>query len=135
MSKDEVDRLVRDAQSHAADDQRRREVIDVRNEADSLAYQIEKMVNENRERVSPAERSQVESAIQNARKALESDDVQTIRRSIDTLQRASQSFAEAVQRGAQPGRGGAPSGQGGGGQNVAEGEVVDAEPVDSHEQK
>jgi molecular chaperone DnaK len=135
LSKDDVDRLVRDAQSHAAEDQRRRELIDARNEADSLAYQIEKMVNENRDRVSPADRSPVEAAIQEARRSLESDDVQAMRRSIENLQRTSQAFAEAVQRGAQQGRGAGPSGQGPGGPNVAEGEVIDAEPVDSREQK
>jgi len=135
LSKDDVDRLVRDAQSHAAEDQRRRELIDARNEADSLAYQIEKMVNENRDRVSPADRSPVEAAIQEARRSLESDDVQAMRRSIENLQRASQAFAEAVQRGAQQGRGAGPSGQGQGGPNVAEGEVIDAEPVDSREQR
>jgi molecular chaperone DnaK len=135
LSKDDVDRLVRDAQSHAAEDQRRRELIDARNEADSLAYQIEKMVNENRDRVSPADRSPVEAAIQEARRSLESDDVQAMRRSIENLQRTSQAFAEAVQTGAQQGRGAGPSGQGPGGPNVAEGEVIDAEPVDSREQK
>ncbi|HEX7794873.1 MAG TPA: molecular chaperone DnaK [Vicinamibacterales bacterium] len=135
LSKDEVDRLVRDAQSHAAEDQRRRELIDARNEADSLAYQIEKMVNENRDRVPPAERSPVEAAIQEARRSLDSDDVQAMRRSIENLQRTSQAFAEAVQRGAQQGRGAGPSGQGPGGPNVAEGEVIDAEPVDSREQQ
>jgi molecular chaperone DnaK len=135
LSKDEVDRLVRDAQSHAAEDQKRRELIDARNEADSLAYQIEKMVNENRDRVSPAERSAVEAAIQDARRSLESDDVQAMRRSIESLQRTSQAFADAVQRGAQHGRGAGPSGQAPGGPNVAEGEVIDAEPVDSREQK
>jgi len=135
LSKDDVDRLVRDAQSHAAEDQRRRELIDARNEADSLAYQIEKMVNENRDRVSPADRSPVEAAIQEARRSLESDDVQAMRRSIENLQRASQAFAEAVQRGAPQGRGAGPSAQGQGGPNVAEGEVIDAEPVDSREQK
>jgi molecular chaperone DnaK len=133
LSKDEVDRLVRDAQSHAAEDQRRRELIDARNEADSLAYQIEKMVNENRDRVSPAERSSVEAAIQDARRTLDGDDVQAMRRSIENLQRTSQAFAEAVQRGAQQGRGAGPSGPGG--PTVAEGEVIDAEPVDSREQK
>jgi hypothetical protein len=58
-----------------------------------------------------------------------------MRRSIENLQRTSQAFAEAVQRGAQQGRGAGPSGQGPGGSNVAEGEVIDAEPVDSREQK
>jgi molecular chaperone DnaK len=135
LSKDEVDRLVRDAQSHAAEDQRRRELIDARNEVDSLAYQIEKMVNENRDRVSPAERSPVEAAIQDARRSLESDDVQAMRRSIENLQRTSQAFAEAVQRGAQQRRRTGPAGQAAGGPNVKEGEVIDAEPVESQEQK
>jgi molecular chaperone DnaK len=135
LSKDEVERLVRDAQSHAAEDQRRRELIDARNEADSLAYQIEKMVNENRDRVPPADRSPVEAAIQDARRSLDSDDVQAIRRSVENLHRTSQTFAEAVQRAGQPGRGAGPSGQGPGGPNVAEGEVIDADPVDSREQK
>jgi molecular chaperone DnaK len=135
LSKDEVDRLVRDAQSHAAEDQKRRELIDVRNEADSLAYQVEKVLNENRERVSPEERSPLESAIQDAREALDGDDAQAIRRSIDNLQRASQAFAEALQRGAPHGRGPGPGGQDPGGPNVKEGEVIDAEPVESRDQK
>src|SRR5687767_10111914 len=63
LSKDEVDRLVKDAQSHAADDQARREVIDARNQADSLAYQVERTVNENREKVPVGELSKVEAAI------------------------------------------------------------------------
>jgi molecular chaperone DnaK len=135
LSKDDVDRLVRDAQSHAAEDQKRRELIDVRNEADSLAYQVEKVLNENRERVSPEERLPLESAIQDARKALHGDDAQAIRRTIDNLQRASQAFAEALQRGAPHGRGTGPGGQGPGGPNVKEGEVIDAEPVESRDQK
>jgi molecular chaperone DnaK len=135
LSKDEVDRLVRDAQSHAAEDQKRRELIDVRNEADSLAYQVEKVLNENRERVSPEERSPLESAIQDAREALDGDDAQAIRRSIDNLQRASQAFAEALQRGAPQGGGAGPGGRGPGGPNVKEGEVVDAEPVETRDQK
>jgi molecular chaperone DnaK len=135
LSKDEVDRLVRDAQSHAAEDQKRRELIDLRNEADSLAYQVEKVLNENRERVSPEERSPLESAIQDARKALNGDDAQEIRRSIDNLQRASQAFAEALQRGAPQGGGAGPGGRGPGGPNVKEGEVVDAEPVETRDQK
>ena len=63
LSKDEVDRLVKDAQSHAAEDQARRELIDARNQADSLAYQVEKTVNENREKVPVGELSKVEAAI------------------------------------------------------------------------
>ena len=63
LSKDEVDRMVKDAQSHAAEDQARRELIDARNQADSLAYQVEKTVNENRERLPVGELSRIEAAI------------------------------------------------------------------------
>ena len=94
-----------------------------------------KVLNENRERVSPEERSPLESAIQDARKALDGDDAQAIRRSIENLQRTSQAFAEALQKGAPHGRGAGPGGQGRGGLNVKEGEVIDAEPVESRDQK
>src|SRR6188472_3020449 len=67
LSKEDVDRLVKDAQSHASEDQARRELIDVRNQADSLAYQVEKTVNENRTKVAVGELSRVESAIAEAR--------------------------------------------------------------------
>ena len=67
LSKDDVDRMVKDAQSHAADDQARRDLIDARNQADSLAYQVEKTVNENREKVPVGELSKVEAAIADVR--------------------------------------------------------------------
>src|SRR5882672_8352047 len=63
LSKDEVDRMVKEAQSHAAEDQQRRELIDARNEADALAYSVEKAVNEQRTRVPVGELSRIESAI------------------------------------------------------------------------
>ena len=63
LSKDEVDRLVKDAASHAAEDQARRDVIDARNQADSLAYQVEKTVAENREKVPVGDLSQIEAAV------------------------------------------------------------------------
>jgi molecular chaperone DnaK len=59
LSKDEVNRLVKDAESHAAEDQSRRDLIEARNQADSLAYQVEKTINENRERVAVGELSQL----------------------------------------------------------------------------
>jgi molecular chaperone DnaK len=134
LTKEEVDRLVKEAQSHAAEDQQRRELIDARNEADSLAYTVEKTLNENRDRVPASERSQVESAIENVRKATQSDDVQAIRRSIEALQQASRSMAETLyqQSSRQPpqGQGAAPNR---GDSNVKDAEVIDAEPVESKE--
>ena len=63
LSKDDVDRMVKEAQSHASEDQARRDLIDARNQADSLAYQVEKTVNENREKLPVGELSKVEAAI------------------------------------------------------------------------
>jgi molecular chaperone DnaK len=131
LSKQDVDRLVKEAQSHAAEDQKRRELIDARNEADGLAYFVEKMLNENRERMPVAERSRIESAIDEARKAVQSDDVQAIKNSVDALQRASHALTETLnQQAQQPQQGQNASSSA---SNVREGEVVDAEPVETND--
>src|SRR5262245_24864574 len=131
LSKDEVGRLVKEAESHASEDQARRDLIDARNQADSLAYQVEKTVNENRGRVPAADASRIESAVAEARRAAQAEDLTAIRNAVDQLQRASHSLAEQLYRGAQGSQSG-PSGQAQGGRNaggsdVKEGEVVDAE--------
>jgi molecular chaperone DnaK len=137
LSKDEVDRMMREAESHADEDKKRREVTDARNQADSLIYQIEKTLNENRERVPASDASRIETAIAALRKAAEGEDVTAIRAAMDDLQKASHAMAEALYRqtqGAAPGAGaeqgagaGAPSGEGGRG---GADDVIDAEVVD-----
>jgi molecular chaperone DnaK len=127
LSKDEVDRMVKDAQSHASDDQARRELIDARNQADALAYQVEKTINENGEKVPAAERSAIQAAISEARKAVETDDLAAIKRAMDDLQRKSHSLAEVLYKSA----GEAQSAPGAPGSNVKDGEVVDAEFTES----
>ena len=126
LSKDEVDRMVKEAQSHASDDQARRDLIDARNQADTLAYQVEKTVNENREKVAVGELSRIEAAIAEARKAAEGDDLAAIRTSMDALQRASHALAEQLYKGS-TGSGGSTGSTGSPGSDVKEGEVVDAE--------
>ena len=129
LSKDDVDRMVKEAQSHASEDQARRELIDARNQADSLAYQVEKTVNENREKVPVGELSTVEAAIADVRKAAQGDDLAAIKRATDELQRASHAIAEQLYKGAQ----GRQAGSSGArrarsrASNVKDGEVVDAE--------
>jgi molecular chaperone DnaK len=115
LSKEEVDRLVREAQSHADEDKKRRQLIDARNEADALAYAVEKQVADRKD-LPPADRSRVESAIANVRKAIEQEDAGVITRSAEALQQAAQFLAAAPRQ---------PS------SNVREGEVVDAEPVET----
>jgi molecular chaperone DnaK len=130
LSKDEVDRMVKEAQSHAAEDQQRRELIDTRNEADALAYSVEKTINENRTRVPVGELSRIESAVADLRSAAQGDDLQAIKRQIADVQREAQTLAELASRPqARPAGGGA---TGAGGSNVQDGEVIDAEPVEAH---
>ena len=99
LSKTDVDRMVKDAQAHESEDKSRRELIDARNQADSLAYQVEKTVNENREKVPVGELSRIEEAIANLRKVAEGDDLGAIKRSLDELQHASHAMAEQLYKG------------------------------------
>ncbi len=137
LSKEEVDRMMREAESHAEEDKRRRELTDTRNQADSLIYQIEKTLNENREKVAAGDASRIESSIAALRKATEGDDVSAIRKAMDDLQKASHAMAEALYRQSQAAGAGAQSGAeaGGGASNGSGGrpgsdDVIDAEVVD-----
>ncbi len=122
LSKDEVDRLVKEAASHAGEDQAKRELIDARNQADSLAYQAEKTVNDNRDRLPAGEVSRLESAIAAARKAAEGDDLGSVKKATDELQHAAHAIGELLYKQQQ----GAPQGASQG-PNVKDAEVVDAE--------
>ena len=125
LNKDEVDRMVKDAAVHEAEDKQRREVIDARNQADALAYQAEKTVNENREKLPVGDLSRVEAAIAATRTATQGEDLAAIKAATDDLQRATHALAESLYKAqsGQPGAGqaGAPNA------DVKEGEVVDAE--------
>ncbi len=123
LSKDEVDRMVAEAQSHASEDQARRDVIDARNQADSLAYQVEKTVNENRQKIAVGDLSKIEAAIANLRTLTQGDDVTAIRKATEELQHASHAIAEQLYKQA-------PS-QPASGPSAAESNVKDAEVVDA----
>jgi molecular chaperone DnaK len=124
LSKADVDRLVKEAQSHATDDQAKRDLIDARNQADSLAYQVEKTVNDNREKVAVGDLSRTEAAIADVRKAIQTDDLAAIKAATEALQHASHAVAEQLyKQSQQPPAQGAPND----GSNVKDAEVVDAE--------
>jgi molecular chaperone DnaK len=125
LAKDEVDRMVKDAEAHAADDRARRDLIDARNQLDSLAYQVEKTVNESREKLPVGDLSKADAAIAQARTAAQTDDLAAIKRATDELQRASHAIAEQLYKTAQ-GAGGTSEGSAPG-SNVKDAEVVDAE--------
>jgi molecular chaperone DnaK len=132
LARDDVDRMVRDAQSHADEDKRRRELVDARNQADALAYQVERTLHENRERFSEGDASQIEASLKALRQVTQGDDRAAIQKAVDDLQRASHAMAEALYRQSQAqgqAQGGAPPGSAAGSDrgNVGEGEVVEGE--------
>jgi molecular chaperone DnaK len=140
LSKDEIDKMMRDAESHASDDVKKREEIEARNRLDSLVYQMEKTVNDNREKVG-AVAGEVETAIAEARKALAEGGVEKMNEAFNQLQTASHKLAEALyQQAGTPGEESAAGDQaaaagasaaGGAGED----NVIDAEYVDVDENK
>jgi molecular chaperone DnaK len=93
---DEIDRMVKDAESHAEEDQKRRELATARNEADNLIYAIESSVNDHGDKISESDKQEIENAIQGLKKALEQDSLDEIRNGIDTLTQASHKISEIL---------------------------------------
>jgi molecular chaperone DnaK len=130
LGKDDIDRMVRDAEAHAEDDKRRREEAEVRNNADSLVYQTEKVLREHGDKITGAEKDAVEAALTELKSAIDGDDIDRIRRSTEALMTASQSFSQKLYESA--GADGAATG----GPTAAanDDDVVDAEIVDDQDQ-
>ncbi|MGH9101963.1 MAG: Hsp70 family protein, partial [Acidimicrobiales bacterium] len=130
LDKDDIQRMVRDAEAHAADDKRRREEAEVRNNADTLVYQTEKLLREQGEKISGEEKDKVEGALKDLKEALAGSELEPIRRSTETLMTASQTFAQRLYEQA-----GASAAAAGGeaepaASQPADEEIVDAEIVD-----
>jgi molecular chaperone DnaK len=122
LSKQEVDRMVKEAEANASDDARRRQEIELRNQTDTLVYSTERALAEHGAKLADAERSTVEQALNEAREAVKGDDIERIRRSQESLSRASKTLADAVYR---ESRGGGSGPQSSGAPK--DGDVVDAE--------
>ncbi len=140
LSKDEMERMNRDAQSHAEEDRKDREKIEARNKLDSLVYNTEKILKENREKITEAEVTSVESALAKAKSALEqSGDAADLNAAFETLTKAAHRLAEVMyQKTAQtpPPDSGPTSGQAKpSGSGKKEEEVIDAEYVDMDDKK
>jgi len=131
LNKQEVERMVREAEANAGEDARRRQEIEVRNQTDVLVYATERALREQGGNVSESERRAVEVALNDAREAVKGDDIERMRRAQETLSRAAQSLTEAASRGQ-----GAGSAESGGRPNAPpEDDVVDAEFRDTDERK
>ena len=96
LNQAEIDRMKKDAEEHAAEDKQHRELVDLKNQADHLAWTSEKTLREQGEKVPPADRSNIESAISAVREALKGDDAEAIRRAMSRLEQASHKLAEAM---------------------------------------
>jgi molecular chaperone DnaK len=129
LGKAEVDRMVKEAEANASDDARRRQEIELRNQADALVYSTERALAEHGAKLSGADRRTVERALDEAREALKGGDIERIRRVQDDLSRAARTLAEAASRPPPPG--GSPPSSGG----PQAGDVVDAEFKEADEPK
>jgi molecular chaperone DnaK len=131
LTKDEIDRMVKDADRHSEEDKKRRADIEARNQADSLVYNTEKMLSENREKIPVSDIKPIEDALAGAKEALKTEDMDQIRRAMETLTKASHRLAEVMYKQAREKPGSAGPGEGreaqSKGAGPAEGEVVDAE--------
>ncbi len=96
LSEEEINKMVKDAESHAEEDKKAQEKIQTRNEADSLAYQMEKMLSENGANLPDDSKTKIQNAIDDLKKAIESDDIQEIRAKMDALNKASHEMSEAM---------------------------------------
>jgi molecular chaperone DnaK len=112
LSKEEIEKMKKDAESHEAEDKKRRETIDLRNQADALVYNMEKQLREHGDKVSPEIRGNIEAEINNLKEAAKGEDADRIKKSIDGLNQAAQKLGEAIY--AKAGAAGAGAGAGAG---------------------
>jgi len=147
LPKDDIERMMRDAEAHAEEDKRRREEAEVRNQAETLVYQTEKLLRENPDKVPAPEKESVEQAIANLKKSLEGGDIDAIRSGTEQLAAEAQKLGSAMYANAQAAQGGAGDGAGAGfgdtgsagasgsagSASSADDEVIDAEIVDEGE--
>jgi len=137
LSKDEVDKMMKEAESHAEDDRKRKEEIETRNHADQAVYAAERMLKDNGDKLSASDRQPIEKAIEDLKRAIEKNDVAELKRSMDALNTAQHKAAEALYKAASAGAGapgggstGGASGASGAGSSGNAGDVIDAEVVE-----
>jgi molecular chaperone DnaK len=132
LSKEEVEKITREAEAHSAEDRRRAEEIEARNRADALVYSVEKMLREHRDRIGEAEAQNVDAALEQTKKAIAEGDANRINAAVDRLTSASHKLAEAMYQASKP-QTGSSDGQDGG--SKPKDDVIDAEFVDVADDK
>ena len=129
LSDDDIDQMVKDAESHAEEDRQRREAAEVRNNADALVYQIEKLLSDQAEQVADEDKAEVEGALAGLKEALENEneDVEAIRAASEQLTSVSQAFSQKLYESAAQQAGDASPDQSGDAEDVVDAEIVDEE--------
>ena len=141
LTKEDIDKMVSEAASHADDDRMKKEEVEARNKADNLVYSTEKLLDDNKDKIPSEEAAKIRSALETLKKAISEGPTDSIRRATDDLLKASHRMAELLYQQASPGR--SPGGAGAQGEapgssatgSSSEGEVIDAEYVDVDEGK
>ena len=134
LSDEEIEKMVKDAESHAGEDKKKRELIEARNQADSLAYSTEKSLQEHGDKVDAETKGKINSALEDLKKAMEGDNTEEIQQKTEALAQASHKLAEAIYAKAQAegaGEGATPENAG----KEGDDNVVDAEFEDVDENK
>ena len=138
LDEKEINRMVKDAESHSSEDKKRREVIEIKNHADQLIYSMEKLLRENKEKIPAFDAERVQQEIESTKRAIQSDNAEAIKKAMESLTQASHKLTETMyqqtsqaqpQSGPQSGPQGA-GGEPGGAASGPDGDVIDAEVVD-----
>ncbi len=132
LTKDEIQKMSKDAEAHSEEDRKYREEVEAKNKADGLVYATEKTLKENRDKISEADAKSLEAALEDCRRAISEGGAEGINRAVDQLNSASHKMADVLyqQAASQPGGGATPGSSTASGAKPAEGEVIDAEYVD-----
>jgi molecular chaperone DnaK len=139
LDEKEINRMVKDAEAHSDEDKKRRELIDTKNQADQLIYQLEKIMSENLEKIPSDEAKNVRNEIENTKKAVEGENIDEIKKAVESLSKASHKMTERMYQQAESQQPPPPEevrvedageASGGDGKGPAEEEVIDAEVVD-----
>lgn len=125
LSDDDIDKMVKDAETHAEEDRERREVAEVRNNADSLVYQIEKVLTDQGDQVSEDDKAEVEAALTALKEALEGEDVDAVRTATEELTAVSQSFSQKLYEAAAETAGNGSTANTDDGDDVVDAEIID----------
>ncbi len=131
LSKEEIERMKREAEEHAAEDKKRRELIDLKNQADSVIYQTEKQLREHGDKVSADVRGNIESALNTIKDAAKSDEADRIKKALDNLQQAAYKLGEEIYKSASAGAAGASAGAASSGPADSSSEKKDDDVIDA----